>query len=126
MKKNWYADLSRRERQIMDIVYQQGSASVNDVIEHMADPPSYSSVRALMNVLKDKKHLKTKKDGVRYLYLPTRPHTNTSQSALKRVVETFFDNSVEKAVAALIKASDANLSQEELNRLGDLINQAKK
>ena len=59
MKKNWYADLSRRERQIMDIVYQQGSASVNDVIEHMADPPSYSSVRALMNVLKDKKHLKT-------------------------------------------------------------------
>jgi len=126
MKKNWYAGLSRRERQIMDIVYQQGSTSVNDVIEHMADPPSYSSVRALMNVLKDKKHLKTKKDGVRYLYLPTRPRNNAGRPALKRVVETFFDNSVEKAVAALIKSSDTNLSQEELDRLADLINQAKK
>jgi predicted transcriptional regulator len=126
MKKNWYAELSRRERQIMDIVYQQGSASVNDVMEYMADPPSYSSVRALMNILKEKKHLKIRKDGVRYLYLPTRPRTHAGRPALKRVVETFFDNSVEKTVAALLKSSDTHLSQEELDRLTELINRAKK
>ena len=118
--------LSRREREILDIVYARKKATAAEIRADMADPPSYSSVRALMNVLKDKKHLKTKKDGVRYLYLPTRPRNNAGRPALKRVVETFFDNSVEKAVAALIKSSDTNLSQEELDRLADLINQAKK
>ena len=117
--------LSRRERQIMDVIYSRGRASVAEVLVGLPDPPSYSSVRALLGVLENKRHLKHVREGTRYVYLPTRPRAHAGRSALKRVLRTFYDGSVEKAVAALLNASDANLSQEELKRLTRLIDQAK-
>ena len=116
--------LSRRERQIMDIVYQRGRVSVTDVLEALPDPPSYSTVRALLGILEEKGYLTHKKDGKRYIYHPTQPRHQAGRSALKQIFQTFFDKSVEKAVMALV--SDADLSDEELDRLSQLIEQAKK
>ena len=117
---------SRREQQIMDIVYLQGQASVNEVLTHIPDPPSYSAVRALLRILEEKGHLKHKKEGPRYIYLPIRSRKNASRTALKRVVKTFFDNSVEKTVAALLDTSDTKLDKKQLDQLARLIDQAKK
>ena len=117
--------LSRRERQIMDVIYSRGRASVAEVLVGLPDPPSYSSVRALLGVLENKGHLKHVRERTRYVYLPTRPRGHAGRSALKRVLRTFYDGSVEKAVAALLNVSDANLSPEELKRLTRLIDQAK-
>ncbi len=116
--------LSRRERQIMDIVYQHGRASVADVLEDLPDPPSYSTVRALLRILEEKGYLTHKKDGKRYIYRPTQPRQQAGRSALKQIFQTFFDKSVEKTVMTLI--SDADLSDEELDRLSQRIEQAKK
>ena len=116
--------LSRRERQIMDIIYQQGQASVADVLENLLDAPSYSTVRALLRILEEKGHLVHQKDGPRYIYRPTQPRHQAARSALKQVVQTFFDKSIERTVAALV--SDAEISAEEFDRLSDLIEQAKK
>ena len=116
--------LSRRERQIMDIVYQRGRVSVTDVLEALSDPPSYSTVRALLGILEEKGYLTHKKDGRRYIYHPTQPRHQAGRSALKQIFQTFFDKSVEKTVMALV--SDADLSDEELDRLSQLIEQAKK
>ena len=118
------AKLSRRERQIMDIIYQHGQASVADVLENLPDAPSYSTVRALLRILEEKGHLTHQKDGPRYIYQPTQPRHQAGQSALKQVVQTFFDKSIERTVAALV--ADAEVSEEELNRLSKLIEQAKK
>ena len=116
--------LSRRERQIMDIVYQRGRASVADVLEDLPDPPSYSTVRALLGILEEKGYLTHKKDGKRYIYRPTQPRHLAGRSALKQIFQTFFDKSIEKTVMTLI--SDADLSDEELDRLSQRIEQAKK
>ena len=116
--------LSRRERQIMDIIYQRGHASVADVLENLPDAPSYSTVRALLRILEEKGHLTHQKDGPRYIYRSTQPRHQAGQSALKQIVQTFFDKSIEKTVAALV--SDAEVSDEELDRLSQLIEQAKK
>ena len=116
--------LSRRERQIMDIVYQRGRASVADVLEDLPDPPSYSTVRALLRILEEKGYLTHKKDGKRYIYRPTQPRHLAGRSALKQIFQTFFDKSIEKTVMTLI--SDADLSDEELDRLSQRIAQAKK
>ena len=116
--------LSRRERQIMDIVYQRGRVSVTDVLEALPDPPSYSTVRALLGILEEKGYLTHKKDGRRYIYHPTQPRHQAGRSALKQIFQTFFDKSIEKTVMALV--SDADLSDEELDRLSQLIEQAKK
>src|ERR1041385_192803 len=94
--------LSRRERQVMDILYARGQASVSEVLEAMEDPPSYSAVRALMNVLVRKGHLKHRQEGLRYVYTPTHPRKLAARSALERTVRTFFDGSAERAAAALI------------------------
>jgi predicted transcriptional regulator len=118
--------LSRRERQIMDIVYAQGEASAADVRAALPDPPSYSAVRALLAILVDKGHLKHRSEQGRYIYVPTRRRAQVGRSALRRVLDTFFEGSVEKAVAALLQGSDANLSEEELARLAQLIEQARK
>ena len=119
-------DLSRRERQIMDIVYTRGQASVNDVLQALPDPPSYSAVRALLNVLETKGHLKHLRDGARYLYVPSRPRQHAARHAMKRVLETFFDGSPEKAVAALLDAADTRLSEADLDRLAQMIKRARK
>ena len=116
--------LSRRERQIMDIIYQQGQASVADVLENLPDAPSYSTVRALLRILEEKGHLTHQKDGPRYIYRPTQPRHQAGQFALKQVVQTFFDRSIERTVAALV--ADAEVSEEELERLSQLIERAKK
>ena len=118
-------DLSRRERQIMDVVYRKGRASVADVLNNLADPPSYSAVRAMMRILEEKKHLRHEKEGAGYIYMPTHPRQNAGEAALERVFQTFFDNSVEKTVAALLNVSDTMLSDEESNRLAKLIEQTK-
>jgi predicted transcriptional regulator len=118
--------LSRRERQIMDIVYARGEATAADVRAGLPDPPSYSAVRALLAILVDKGHLKHRSQQGRYIYLPTRRRAQVGRSALRRVLDTFFEGSLEKAVAALLLGSDANLSNEDLKRLAQLIQQAQK
>jgi BlaI family transcriptional regulator, penicillinase repressor len=118
--------LSRRERQIMDIVFAQGEASAADVHAALPDAPSYSAVRALLAILVDKGHLKFRSKQGRYIYAPTRRRSQVGRSALRDVLDTFFEGSLEKAVTAFLQGSDANLSQEELQRLGQLIQQARK
>ena len=119
-------DLSRRERQIMNIVYRRGRASVADVLDDLEDSPSYSAVRAMMRILEEKRHLWHEKEGARFIYTPVYPRQDAGESALKLVFQTFFDNSMEKTIAALLNVSDTALSDEESNRLAALIEQAKK
>lgn len=118
--------LSRRERQIMDIVYAKGEASAAEVRAALPDPPSYSAVRALLAILVDKGRLKHRSEQGRYIYFPTRRRAQAGRSALRRVLDTFFEGSLEKAVAALLQGADGKLSQQDLKRLGQLIQQAQK
>jgi predicted transcriptional regulator len=117
--------LSRRERQIMDIVYREGRATPRDVLDRLPDPPSYSAVRAMLRVLENKGHLRHAAEGKTYVYVPTLPRTRASRSAMKNMLQTFFDGSAEKAVAALLDMSRSDLTEEELERLSRLIEQAK-
>ncbi len=117
--------LSRRERQIMDVIYRQGSATAQDVREQIADAPSYSAVRALLRVLEDKGHLKHRHDGPRYVYHPTVARERARKSALKQLLSTFFDDSPEAAVAALLDMSTDDLDQDELDRLASMIERAR-
>ncbi|MGD8868704.1 MAG: BlaI/MecI/CopY family transcriptional regulator [Gemmatimonadales bacterium] len=119
-------ELSRRERQIMEIVYQRGRATVAEVLEGLPDPPSYSAVRALLRILEEKGHLKHEQDGPRYVYMPTLPHAQARDSAMKRLIRTFFDGSPEKAAAAFLDMSAAQLSDDDLDRLAELIEQARR
>jgi predicted transcriptional regulator len=120
------AQLSRRERQIMDVIYRLGRATAAEVLENLPDAPSYSAVRALLRVLEDKGHVKHAEDGPRYVYLPTVPREKARRSALRQLVNTFFDGSAEQAVAALLDLSPARLSAAELDRLADVIASARK
>ena len=118
--------LSRRERQIMEIVYGRGSATAAEVLESMPDPPSYSAVRAMMRILEEKGHLTHRHDGPRYVYSPVVPRTAARQSALKQLVKTFFDGSATQAVAALLDMSESRLSAAEADQLATLIEKAKR
>lgn len=118
--------LSRRERQIMDIVYARGEASAADVLADMPDPPSRTAVRTLLRILEEKGHLRHRQEGLAYVYQPSRPRRSAGRSALRRVLQTFFDGSLEKAVAVHLGDSEAALSQDELDRLAELIDQARK
>ncbi len=118
--------LSRRERQIMDIVYARAEASAADVHSQLPDPPSYSSVRALLAILEDKGHLKHRSEQGRYIYVPTRRRSQAGRSALRRVLDTFYEGSLEKAVAALLQGNETNLTPDELARLGKLIEQSRR
>ena len=120
-----HLNLSRRERQIMDIVYRRGRASVADVLNNLENPPSYSAVRSIMRILEEKGHLRHDREGARYIYTPTHPRQNAGESALKQVFQTFFDNSIEKTIAALLTVSDTALSEEESERLAKLIEKAR-
>lgn len=115
--------LSRRERQIMDVVYQRGEATAAEVLDALPDPPSYSAVRALLRVLEGKGHVRHRRQGPRYVFLPTVSRETARRSALARVVQTFFDGSNQAAVAALIDQS--TLSQADLDRLEHLIDRAR-
>jgi len=118
--------LSRRERQIMDVLYRFGQATAGTVMSNLPDPPSYSAVRALLRVLEAKGHVRHVQDGPRYMYLPTVPREKARQSAMQQLVRTFFGGSTEQAVAALLDLSSSKLSDDELDRLSQLIDQARK
>ncbi len=121
-----HLDLSRRERQIMHVIYACGSATVREVMAGIPDPPSYSAVRAMLKILEEKGHLQHRQDGPRYVYLPVVPRDEASESALKQMLRTFFDGSTERVVAALLDMSSVDLTREELDRLAGLIEQARK
>jgi len=126
MSKETNTQLSRREREIMDVIYHSGRATAAEVLDQLAEPPSYSAVRALLRVLEDKGHLRHEEDGPRYVFLPTVPRERALQSALRQLLHTFFDGSTEQAVAALLDLSSARLSDAELQRLSQLIADARK
>jgi predicted transcriptional regulator len=126
MKKNPHAHLSRRERQIMDVIYQQGRATAAEVMDNMPNAPSYSAVRAMLRLLEDKGLVRHEQDGPRYVYLPTLSRDKARQSAMKQLLQTFFDDSAEQAVAALIDMSRPRMSDAELDRLSRLIDEARK
>lgn len=118
--------LSRRERQIMDAVYERGEATVAEVRDGLPDPPSYSAVRALLRILERKGHLQHRQDGPRYVYLPTLPRREARDGAMRRVLRTFFGGSASRAVAALLDMEADNLSDDELRRLASLVDEARK
>ena len=126
MSKHPHLHLSRRERQIMDAVYRLNRATAAEVLENLPDPPSYSAVRTMLRLLEEKGYLKHEQDGPRYIYVPTLSRDKARLSALKQLVQTFFDNSTEEAMAALIDLSRTKFSDEELNRLSELIEKARK
>ncbi len=123
---NSQKNLSRRERQIMDIIYQLGQATAAEVLENLPDPPSYSAVRAMLKILEDKGHLRHKQQGPRYVFLPKVSREKAKRSAVKHLLQTFFDGSAASAVATLLDVSRSDLSNAELDRLNSLISQAKK
>jgi len=119
-------NLSRRERQIMDIIYELNEATAAQVLDRLPNPPGYSAVRALLRVLEEKGHLEHKQDGPRYVFLPTLPREEARRNALKHLMETFFDGSTEKVVAALLNISEEELAEDDYKRLSALIENARK
>ncbi len=115
--------LTRREREIMDVVYKLGEASVAEVLEGLADPPSYSSVRTLMGLLEDKGHLSHTRDGTRYVYRPTVPAEEAGRSALSNLIDTFFGGSVEGLVSTLLRSDEVDPST--LDQLAELVESAR-
>ena len=125
MAKKSVLHLSRRERQIMDVVYLLRRVTVAEVLERLPDPPSYSAVRAMLRVLENKGHLRHALEGKSYVYVPIVPRIRASRSALQNMLKTFFDGSPEKAVAALLDISRTEITDAELDRLSRLIDQAR-
>jgi predicted transcriptional regulator len=123
---NQEQNLSRRERQIMDVLHANGQASVAEVLAALPEPPGYSAVRALLRILEEKGHVRHRREGARYVYVPRTAPEAARRSALKRVVSTFFQGSVSQAMAALLETPDTELSDTELNHLQQLIKKAKK
>jgi BlaI family penicillinase repressor len=117
---------SRREREIMDIIFSRGRATATEVLDGMAEPPSYSAVRATLRILEQKGHLKHQHDGARYVYLPTVNRERVRLSALDQLLTTFFDGSAANVVTTLIERQKGTMSDDELQRLAELIDQARK
>jgi predicted transcriptional regulator len=120
------ARLSRREREIMDILYRRGSASAADVREEMSDPPSYSAVRAMLRVLEEKGHIRHELEGLKYVYIPSINRDRAKRSAVKHLLDVFFPESPEQVVAALLDISGKRMTREELDRMTEMIERAKK
>jgi predicted transcriptional regulator len=125
MPKHPHTTLSRRERQIMDIIYRLGRATANEVIDQLADDKHSSTVRTQLRVMEEKGHLRHEEQGMRYVYVPVTPRHAVRQSALRHTIETFFEGSAEKMLSTLL-GSGTKMSEDELNRLSDLIDKAKK
>ena len=119
------SSLSRRERQIMEVLYRDRQATASEVLAALPDPPGYSAVRAMLRVLENKGHVRHVADGTRYVYLPTLARDRAGRPALASVLEIFFDGSTDKAVAALLDLSRQDLSEQELDRMAQLIEQAR-
>ena len=126
MREAPHHDLSRRERQIVDILYTQGRATAAEVQSALPDPPSYSAVRAMLRILEEKGHIRHEQDGPRYVYLPTVGRDRAKKTALRHVLQTFFNGSAEQALSALLDESDSRLSDRELDRLAELIDRARR
>jgi predicted transcriptional regulator len=118
--------LTRRERHIMDILFRRGRATAEEVMHEMPGEPSYSTVRTQLRVLEEKGHVRHEEQGRRFVYMPAAARATVRKSALRHVVETFYDGSVEKVVAALLGGEGARLSDEELKRIADIVAKAKK
>ena len=125
MAKSSHKHLSRREREIMDVIYKRGQATVTEVLQSLDNPPSYSAVRALMRILEEKGALRHESQGKKYVFLPTVTRETAKRSALKRMLHVFFNDSTEAAVAALLDVSQTKLTDEEWDRLSSLIEEAK-
>jgi predicted transcriptional regulator len=121
-----HSALSRRERQIMDILYRRGRATAAEVMEDLPGEPSYSTVRTHLRILESKGHVRHEQDGVRYVYAAAVPRHSARRSALRHLVETFFDGSAEKVVSALLGGEAARLDQPQLDRIAALIEKARK
>ncbi len=119
------ADLSRRERQVMDILFRKGEATVAEIMAEMPDPPTYSAVRSILRTLAQKNAITHREDGPRYVYLPAANPAAAGDDALEHVIHTFFDGSVEQAMTALLRVSDAKLSDDEIERLRERIRRAR-
>ena len=117
-------NLSRRERQILEVIYRLGSASASDVLGHLPDAPTYTTVRGLLRVLETKGHVRHEEDGGKYVYYPTMTKQRAAKSVMKNVVSTFFDGSPSRAMAALL-GGEQSLSEDELQRLADLVERAR-
>ena len=126
VKKKMAQELGRRERQILDIVFRLGEASVSEVLVEMHDPPAYDSVRTMIRLLEKKRLVRHWRDGSKYVYSPTQSHKTASQSALQHLMKTFFQSSIADTLAAAIDLKTDNLSDEELNRLESMIAKARK
>jgi predicted transcriptional regulator len=126
MAKSKQAGLARRERQIMDILYRRGRATVGEVMAELSGTPSYSTVRTQLRVLEEKGHVRHEEQGLRYVYEPAVPRGEARKSALRHLIDTFFDGSAEQAMAALLGGGRKRLSDAELRRIADLIARARK
>ena len=126
MSKALHAVLTRRERQIMDILFRRGRATAAEVMEELPGEPSYSTVRTQLRVLEEKGHARHEDDGVRFVYMPAVARHTARKSALRHLVDTFFDGSAEKAVAALLGGEGAKVTDEQLDRIAELIAKARK
>ena len=118
--------LSARERQMMDVIWRRGSATAQEVLAEISDAPSYSAVRAMLRILEEKGHLSHEQDGPRYVFLPAEPRDQAKRSALRHLVETFFEGSVEQTVAALLDSESKSLKPLELDKLSRMIEEARK
>lgn len=123
---NTLPSLSRRERQILEILIERGKASASEVRAAMPDAPSYSAVRTLLRILEDKGHVRHKAEGLRYVYLPAIAREKAKRSAVQHLLKTYFNGSPEQIVAALLDVSSAKLTREELDRMAEMIEKAKK
>ena len=124
-RKNSPMDLGARERQIMTFIYRRGQATAAEVLEGISNPPSYSGVRAMLRILEEKGYLSHRKDGARYIYEPTLSPDEAGRSAINYTVQNFFNGSAERVIAALLDVKGNELSQDDLDRLARLIEQAK-
>jgi predicted transcriptional regulator len=125
-KSSTHSTLTRRERQIMDVLYRRGRATAADVMVDIPGEPNYSTVRTQLRVLEDKGHVRHDEEGLRYVYAPAIPRHAARKSALKHLVETFFDGSAEQVVAAVLGGEASRLTDEDLKRIADLVAEARK
>jgi predicted transcriptional regulator len=125
-KKKSQRDLGRRERQIMDAIFQLGEASVGDVLERLPDPPSYSAVRTMIRLLESKGFLRHRREGTKYVYRPTQSKDSASRSAMRHLIKTFFGDSAPDAVAAILDVRSEKLSEDDFRRIERLIDEARK
>ena len=120
-----HSALTRRERQIMDILYRRGRATAGEVMEDLSGTPNYSTVRTQLRVLEEKGHVTHEEEGLRYVYAPAVPRSSARRSALRHLVDTFFDGSPERAVAALLGGEGTKLSEDQLDRIADLVRKSR-